>query len=328
MRFGCSVDTQPEPTAEHENDGTGLRQLQFLARIGLRQRPRELRHQRHTGRDLRRGRKLRTDTAEARFVRDAVTIDAALLPEIVHAEVRHDADQRRTRLASLLQIRRHGGGNHLRADDHVRCEAADRRLQSPDQAQPAPLHHDEPRAHAVALRDCWRRRAARSTAARTASCRMPYLPARGAWTPTSAAICEISSRTSSTAGGGPGFAFQDLAPGMFVQRIEALVQLRIVLDEAEVGRVHGLRDTGVHQRPQVQLSARSRSRAAPLRLPVPHARGRGPSPDVSSRMRQRLASSPSQSRSVRLRSSCRAGPCNRDRSKRMGVRFQFGGLRP
>ena len=49
----CSVDAQAEPAAEHEDDRPGLRQLQFLPRVALRQRPRELRHQRHTGRDLR-----------------------------------------------------------------------------------------------------------------------------------------------------------------------------------------------------------------------------------------------------------------------------------
>ena len=70
-------------------------------------------------------RKRRADAAENRLVRDAVAVDAALLPEIVHAEVGHDADQRRRRLAPLLQIRSHRGGNHLRADDHVRREATD-----------------------------------------------------------------------------------------------------------------------------------------------------------------------------------------------------------
>src|SRR5688572_31524850 len=39
---------------------------------------------------------------------------------------------------------------------------------------------------------------------------------------------------------------------MLVQRIEAFVQLRIVLDEAEIGCVDGLRDAGVHQRPEVE----------------------------------------------------------------------------
>ena len=39
---------------------------------------------------------------------------------------------------------------------------------------------------------------------------------------------------------------------MLVERVEPLVQLRIVLDEPEIDRVHGLRDAGMHQRPQVE----------------------------------------------------------------------------
>jgi hypothetical protein len=194
---------------------------------------------------------MRPDAAENGLVRHAVTVDTALLPEIVHAEIGHDADQRRSHLASLLQIGSHGSGNHLRADDHVRREAPDGRLQAADQPHPAPLHHHQPRAHAVA------RETVGVVSQRGVQQREQHPVGRvlgGASRGHADIGCDCGNQFQDFEHRGrrPGFALQNLTPGMFVERVQPLVQLRIVLHETEVGLVHGLRDARVHQRPQVE----------------------------------------------------------------------------
>jgi hypothetical protein len=183
---------------------------------------------------------------------DAMAIDAGLKPEVMHAEIGQHAHRGKGEPAAYLDKREQSGGNHLGRHHHIGPESQQTRVQPPREMSPTPCDEGVPcpdTAHAAHARRLPKRRAKQ---AKQNPINWRITAAIGTWQRLTDAC---GSEKFYALGKGRRqrlVALQDPPPSTLLELEDAVVELRTLMHQPQVGLPHGLGGAFVHQRLEVE----------------------------------------------------------------------------